>query len=182
MEQNCSWHVNSHLTIQKIPPIYKKPEGSLPCEIWGFHCGEDSSRGPLGCDAVLCCGRIPKFRRSMLTPSSGWSWRQHGIPKRWYPTTKLHGVTTQRTSTWMFITVLTRAYFLCSWCTNYRRMWSHLCTGLLVSSLQKKCLTLFDEVLCEHKMKFCIEYVRITHKISVRTHERKMPIGRNECK
>jgi len=32
--------------------------------------------------------------------SSGWRWRQHGPLKRWYPTTTLHGVTTQKTSTW----------------------------------------------------------------------------------
>jgi len=25
-----------------------------------------------------------------------WRWRQHGPPKRWYPTTAQHGVTTQR--------------------------------------------------------------------------------------
>jgi hypothetical protein len=34
----------------------------------------------------------------MLPPSSGW--RQHVPLKRWYPTTTLHGVTTQKTSTW----------------------------------------------------------------------------------
>jgi hypothetical protein len=28
-----------------------------------------------------------------------WQWRQHGPPKRWYPTITLHGVTTQKTST-----------------------------------------------------------------------------------
>jgi hypothetical protein len=30
---------------------------------------------------------------------SPWRWRQHGRQKRWYPTTTLHGVTTQETST-----------------------------------------------------------------------------------
>jgi len=40
----------------------------------------------LGCDAVWCCGRLPTFRRIML-----------------YPTTTLHGVTTQRNSTWIHI-------------------------------------------------------------------------------
>jgi len=29
-----------------------------------------------------------------------WRWREHGPLKRWYLTTTLHGVTTQRTSTW----------------------------------------------------------------------------------
>jgi len=27
-----------------------------------------------------------------------WRWRQHSSPKRWYPTTTLHGATTQRTT------------------------------------------------------------------------------------
>jgi len=29
-----------------------------------------------------------------------WRWRQHGPPKRWYPATSIHGVTTQRTDIW----------------------------------------------------------------------------------
>jgi hypothetical protein len=33
----------------------------------------------------------------VVTP---WRRRQHGPPKRWHPTTTLHGVTTQKTSTW----------------------------------------------------------------------------------
>jgi hypothetical protein len=44
------------------------------CEFWGFHGSEDSSRGLLGCDAVWCCGRIPTYQRSMLPPSSGWTY------------------------------------------------------------------------------------------------------------
>jgi hypothetical protein len=36
-----------------------------------------------------------------------WRWRQHGPPKRRYPTTTLLGVTTQKTSTWIFIAVKT---------------------------------------------------------------------------
>jgi hypothetical protein len=32
-------------------------------------------------------------------------WKQHGTPKRWYPTTTLNGVTTQQTSAWLFIAV-----------------------------------------------------------------------------
>jgi hypothetical protein len=34
---------------------------------------DDSSWSLLGCDAVLCYGRMPTFRRSMLPVSSGWS-------------------------------------------------------------------------------------------------------------
>jgi len=30
-----------------------------------------------------------------------WRWRQHGPPKRWYTTTTLHGVETQKTTTWI---------------------------------------------------------------------------------
>jgi hypothetical protein len=36
-----------------------------------------------------------------------WRWRHHGPLKHWYPTTTLHGVTTQKTSTWIFTTVKT---------------------------------------------------------------------------
>jgi len=39
-------------------------------EIWGFHGGDCSSRGLLGCDTVWCCGRIATLQSSMLPPSS----------------------------------------------------------------------------------------------------------------
>jgi len=29
-------------------------------------------------------------------------WRQHGPLKRWYPTTTLHGMTSQKISTWIY--------------------------------------------------------------------------------
>jgi hypothetical protein len=32
-----------------------------------------------------------------------WRWRQHGPPKHWYPTISLHGVTIQKTTTWISI-------------------------------------------------------------------------------
>jgi len=44
---------------------------------------------------------------TMLRPSSPCRWRQHGPPKRHYPTTKLHGVTTLKISTWIFAAVNT---------------------------------------------------------------------------
>jgi hypothetical protein len=34
------------------------------------------------------------------TMSQSRRWRQHGLLKRWYPTTILRGITTQKTSTW----------------------------------------------------------------------------------
>jgi len=37
--------------------------------------------------------------RTMLPPSSLWRWRQHGPLKRWYTTTSLNGVITQKTTT-----------------------------------------------------------------------------------
>jgi hypothetical protein len=36
-----------------------------------------------------------------LTVSQHRRWRQHGPLKRWYPTTTLHGVTTQMRATWI---------------------------------------------------------------------------------
>jgi hypothetical protein len=40
--------------------------------------------------------------RRLWPESSPWRWRQQRPPKRRYPTTILHGVTTQKTSTWIF--------------------------------------------------------------------------------
>jgi len=76
----------------------------------------------LGCNAVYWCGRIPTFRktilppslvwrwkqygrkttfwRTMLPPLSHWRWKLHGFPKRWCPTTKLHGVTIRKSTIW----------------------------------------------------------------------------------
>jgi hypothetical protein len=78
------------------PPSHEK------CEIWSFHGGENSGWGILGCD-TMCYDRIPTFQWSMLPPGG---WMQHGPLKRWYPTTTLHDVTTQKTSTWIHETVL----------------------------------------------------------------------------
>jgi hypothetical protein len=89
------------------------------CKIWGLHGGEDWSQGLLGCDAVQGCGRIPTFRRNLLSPTQRWRleycsltrskqhWRQREQvpPKRRYPTTTLHGVTVRKTSTWIFTAV-----------------------------------------------------------------------------
>jgi hypothetical protein len=52
-----------------------------------------SSWGLLGCDAMLCCGRIPMLQRSILPHQ--------------YPTTTLHGCTAQKTLTWIFTSVKT---------------------------------------------------------------------------
>jgi hypothetical protein len=49
---------------------------------------------------------VPTFQRVMLPPSSvtsPWKWRQHDPPKRWYLITSLHGVITQKTTTWISI-------------------------------------------------------------------------------
>jgi len=35
--------------------------------------------------------------------TSPWKWWQHGPPKRLYPSTSLHGATTQKATTWIFI-------------------------------------------------------------------------------
>jgi len=52
----------------------------------------------LGFDTVQSWGRIPTFQGSIMPP---WRWKQHGPPKRWYPTTIPQSVTTQKkTSTW----------------------------------------------------------------------------------
>jgi hypothetical protein len=52
-------------------------------EIWGSHGG--NIRGGLRC-GVWACGWVPTFRR------------QYVPPKRWYPPSSPHGVTTQKTN------------------------------------------------------------------------------------
>jgi len=51
-----------------------------------------SSRGLLGSDAVCCCGRIPVSEVHAVSVFSVDLWK-------WNPTTTLHDVTTQKTST-----------------------------------------------------------------------------------
>jgi hypothetical protein len=41
---------------------------------------------------------VPTFQRNTLSPSSVLRWRQYVHPKRLYPPTSLHGVTTQKTT------------------------------------------------------------------------------------
>jgi len=93
-----------------------------------------SSPGLLGYDAVWCCGWILVFRSleletaqtsetlvsyhnntqchntedldlvfTKLSSTSPWRWRQYGQ----YPTTSQHGVTTHKTSTWIFTAMKT---------------------------------------------------------------------------
>jgi hypothetical protein len=61
-------------------------------EIW--------NKGLLSCDTMQYCGTIPMFQSTLLLPSSPWRWRQYRPLKHWYPTTTLHSITTQKTSTW----------------------------------------------------------------------------------
>jgi len=56
-----------------------------------FHC----LFGLLGYNSVYCCGRLPSFRRTLLSPSSGRRHWEDGGSK----------VTTQKTSTWIFTAV-----------------------------------------------------------------------------
>jgi len=66
----------------------------------GFYGGEDKIRLFLDCWAVyiLYGGWLPTHRRTMPPPSSGWRWKQHGPPKRWYPATILHGAAKKTTN------------------------------------------------------------------------------------
>jgi hypothetical protein len=55
-----------------------------------------------------------RVKWSMLPPSSSWRWRQYELLKRWYPTTTLQGVTTQKTSTWNLTVVKASKLEQCS--------------------------------------------------------------------
>jgi len=45
---------------------------------------------------TLCSVAVRISFRRILLPPSLWRWGQHGPPKRWYPTTSIHDVTTWR--------------------------------------------------------------------------------------
>jgi hypothetical protein len=66
------------------------------------------------CKWGICCfhlqgERIPTFRTNMLPPSSGYTSHsstlkmgQHGPPKRWCLSMRLHGITSQKTTVFMY--------------------------------------------------------------------------------
>jgi hypothetical protein len=79
-------------------------------------------------DNNLKCGHEPEQRLDVKTDwltvstkvtwtgspvPSPWRWRQHEPLKCWYPTTTLHGVTTQKTSTWRPSKFLTPSSDIC---------------------------------------------------------------------
>jgi hypothetical protein len=68
---------------------------------------KQTTRCLLNCDAVQCSGKISTFRRTTLRPYSTWRQRQHGISKLWSPNRTQHGVTLQKTSSWIFTVVKT---------------------------------------------------------------------------
>jgi hypothetical protein len=115
---NYSERIDTSSSLQRLDKI--------TFEIWGSHSTVDSSQ-VLSCDSVYCYGKISTFRRAILPPSSGW--KQHGPPKRWCPTTKLHGITTQKTLTFTstffkwgtLITISRFVKLLCVTCTQYEK-------------------------------------------------------------
>jgi hypothetical protein len=67
-------------------------------------------------DALCCCGRIPSFRRTMPSPSSG-----EDPPKYRNVSATPHGVTTRKTSTRIFTVVkILKASELCVWMCHCR--------------------------------------------------------------
>jgi hypothetical protein len=70
-------------------------ESVLCSEIWGFRGDEDTSSSSGSWHRVM--------GQAAAVSISHWRWRQHGPLKRLYPTTTLHVVTTQKTTTWISI-------------------------------------------------------------------------------
>jgi hypothetical protein len=90
--------------------------------------------------------REDTHREDSISPtpaSSPWRWRQHGPPKRWYPTTTLHGVTIQNTSTWNITAVkaskleITVTYY--SWRMRFCLL---LSSSVVLGSVALYCITL----------------------------------------
>jgi hypothetical protein len=73
---------------------------------WNRVSHHSSSWGLLGCDRGPCCFHQYHFFPSQFHfPEDGGYRRLHGPLKRWHLTTTLHGVITEKTSTWIITTV-----------------------------------------------------------------------------
>jgi hypothetical protein len=53
------------------------------------------------CSDVVGYKRFGGLCWFQLQGEMNWWWKQEGPPKHWYPTITIHGVTTQKTSTWV---------------------------------------------------------------------------------
>jgi hypothetical protein len=136
------------------------------CEIWGYHSGEDSGRGLLGCDVVSRWGRIRKFRRNILTP---WIWKQQGPPKRWYPIPQ-HYTTLQpgRPGLESFLISSLRILYSLSQCFALR---TSFILAILILSIFCRSLHYHILVRCEwsqlYTCLFCVTFPRLSwnHKL-----------------
>jgi len=97
-------------------------------------------------------------------------WRQHGAPKLWYPTTALHGVRTQKTSTWFYLMMHTNmsltvklqvtsytilyTYFFCSNAKPFVTSWCWLSSVMNLDL--KQC-----DMYCRHISRLVIERVKL---------------------
>jgi hypothetical protein len=95
---------NVTLWIQGLDGL--NSHGLKPRKCWGR---EFESRSP----HELLSPALLRYD-AVLWWSEPWRWRQHGPLKLWYPTTTLHGLTTQKTLTWIFTAVKTSALALCT--------------------------------------------------------------------
>jgi len=99
----------------KPVPSQQAPKSSLalfvPAVIWSCTppCHSPTANITiLPCSLLVHMTSIPSYTLCPSLPvpfASPWRWRWHGPPKHCYLTTLLHGVTTQKTMTWIFIAI-----------------------------------------------------------------------------
>jgi hypothetical protein len=81
--------------------------------------------------------------------TSLWKWRQHGHPKCWFPTTSPHPVTTQKTSTWFFMSTNVLSYSLIfSYRFHFRTLYvlKYSTTQFLINKLHHHCTRLWRRI------------------------------------
>jgi hypothetical protein len=71
--------------------LWKGPSSQASCCLGGY--------------STTSCIPCPIYVHSQVPLISPWRWWQQGPPKYCYPTTTLHGVTTQKIATWIFIEI-----------------------------------------------------------------------------
>jgi hypothetical protein len=129
----------------------------------------------LGHDTVQRCCRIATFRgehaASIFTHYILNRLRQRGSPKRRYSTTSLRGVTAQKTSTWIFITVRTSnlSSGLCA--AIFYRLTESLPKNVMSKSFRTKSTRKYRLTINTRweatKIIMAVKLTRLTHKMTI---------------
>lgn len=111
--------------------IFSEKFITIQYEKWGSRGSTDVDVGPLGCNAVWTCEKIPTFRRNKLPPFPAWRWEPYVLLKRYI---QVHTALQPRTST-ILIIWSTRYKHHIEQNTSHRNSITDLIKGILYSDI-----------------------------------------------